>query len=305
MQDKSFDDNSRLSLERKFSRIENDFDTIELLGKGKFGKVYKVRDRLDEKFYALKRINLTTNNRENMKTIREAKFLARLEHENIVRYYHSWTDDVEPSDHSDDDTDDYSTSDYDEVQQCSLKPTTAGVTCYLNEDHNLNEQEATEIGVVQMETVEIDCIDTGFSALTPHLLRNTLYIKMEFCESNTLKSAIDNNLYRDVNRSWRFLKEIVEGLCYIHGRGIVHRDLKPVNIFLDYNDRVKIGDFGFATTKLKYHLHKDTETDSSNNQSGSYTSVCGTFYYRAPELSSTHTICDQKLDMYSLGVIFF
>ena len=31
---------------------------------------------------------------------------------------------------------------------------------------------------------------------------------------------------------------------------MIHRDLKPVNVFLDSNDHVKIGDFGLATTDI-------------------------------------------------------
>lgn len=63
-------------------------------------------------------------------------------------------------------------------------------------------------------------------------------------------TAIDDNLYEDTDRLWRFFREIAEGLSHIHQQGMIHRDLKPVNIFLDSHDQIKIGDFGLATTSF-------------------------------------------------------
>lgn len=77
-----------------------------------------------------------------------------------------------------------------------------------------------------------------------------MYIQMEFCEKSTLRTAIDNGLYEDSERAWRLFREMVDGLAHIHQQGMMHRDLKPVNIFLDSNDHVKIGDFGLATTNI-------------------------------------------------------
>jgi serine/threonine protein kinase len=47
-------------------------------------------------------------------------------------------------------------------------------------------------------------------------------------------------------------EEAVDGLFIVFQQGMIHRDLKPVNIFLDSDDHVKIGDFGLATDHLAF-----------------------------------------------------
>lgn len=91
-----------------------------------------------------------------------------------------------------------------------------------------------------------------------------MYIQMEFCEKSTLRTAIDGRLYEDQERVWRLFREIVEGLAHIHQQGMIHRDLKPVNIFLDSNDHVKIGDFGLATTNILSSFVQNVETDKES-----------------------------------------
>lgn len=89
---------------------------------------------------------------------------------------------------------------------------------------------------------------------------------------------------------------------------MIHRDLKPVNIFLDSKDHVKIGDFGLATTSVLALQHHQVEANTSQlNFGDSQTGQVGTALYVAPELSgkASKATYNQKVDLYSLGIIFY
>lgn len=73
------------------SRLQLEFEFICFIGKGGFGEVMKVRNKLDGQIYAIKKIKLNPKNKQmTRKLMREVKLLSRLNHENVVRYYTSW-----------------------------------------------------------------------------------------------------------------------------------------------------------------------------------------------------------------------
>lgn len=91
------------------------------------------------------------------------------------------------------------------------------------------------------------------------------------------------------------IKQVLEGVAYLHTKGIVHGDLKLENILLEGNMpcvTVKIADFGLSKVF---------------SSSPTRTTVCGSPLYMAPELLTL----DQKselapaVDVWSVGVILF
>lgn len=81
------------------SRLQTEFEVLQWLGKGAYGDVLKVKNILDNRQYAIKRIPLTTRSRQIFKKMtREVELLSRLNHENVVRYFNSWIENANESD---------------------------------------------------------------------------------------------------------------------------------------------------------------------------------------------------------------
>jgi translation initiation factor 2-alpha kinase 4 len=82
------------------SRYKSDFIELGVLGRGGGGEVVKVRNRLDRRIYAIKKIILESEQGkfakagaiQNRKLRREVTTISRMTHTNIVRYYQAWVE---------------------------------------------------------------------------------------------------------------------------------------------------------------------------------------------------------------------
>ena len=122
-----------------------------------------------------------------------------------------------------------------------------------------------------------------------------MFIVMELMEGNTLKelidAQIDKGLRLEEHRIWHIFMQLCTALRYLHvTERVVHRDLKPANVGLDWDDRVKIADFGLARQKI---------TDASLMSSS-----CGSMQYSCPEIVQ-HKEYGADTDIWASGCILY
>ncbi|XP_042238217.1 eukaryotic translation initiation factor 2-alpha kinase-like isoform X2 [Homarus americanus] len=137
--------------------------------------------------------------------------------------------------------------------------------------------------------------------------RSFLYIQMELCHKESLKDWLFQNQNRGQKAIFTMFNDIIRAVEYVHDNQLMHRDLKPSNIFFSLEGEVKIGDFGLVTTITEDEQEVRTPSDSLPalfSSGNNHTHRVGTQLYMSPEQVNGQ-VYDYKVDIYSLGLIFF
>jgi [calcium/calmodulin-dependent protein kinase] kinase len=72
--------------------------------------------------------------------------------------------------------------------------------------------------------------------------------------------------------AWKYFRDLIHGLNYLHVQNIIHRDIKPENLLVTSSGELKICDFGVSQVL--------------DNSQQSLTSAKGSPAFLAPEISS-------------------
>jgi len=125
---------------------------------------------------------------------------------------------------------------------------------------------------------------------------NSIRLVLELCEGGELFDRIQQKQYYPEHEARLLIKNVLEAVAFIHGKGIMHRDLKPENILLKSkvsNTDIKISDVGLAK------ISKDFPRRLPRSHS-----ICGSDFYLAPEVIKQEEY-GREIDIWSVGVVCY
>ena len=121
----------------------------------------------------------------------------------------------------------------------------------------------------------IECIRT----------KSHINLVLEYVENGSLHQMVKQSGKMGEHLVFIFVKQILEGLAYLHNQGIIHRDIKGANLLLTKNGIVKLADFGYSILNDKNKVN----------------SIVGTACFMAPEVIEQKGNISPKCDIWSLG----
>ena len=118
---------------------------------------------------------------------------------------------------------------------------------------------------------------------------SSYYLVLEYCNGGDLESHLVMHKKLPEDEIIFITKQILNGFEELRRLKVMHRDVKLANIFL-HNDRVIIGDFGFAKSGI----------ETTTTKLGSPLNMAPEIY-----LPDGHVTYDSKIDIWSIGIMIY
>ncbi|MBN1969923.1 MAG: SUMF1/EgtB/PvdO family nonheme iron enzyme [Candidatus Delongbacteria bacterium] len=127
-----------------------------------------------------------------------------------------------------------------------------------------------------------------------HFEGDCKYLDMEYIDGDNLvriKLSYPGKKITE-EKALELIRQICQGMIYIHDHNIIHKDLKPHNIMIDSHGTVKIMDFGISET-FRTSMSRIKETSKS-----------GTPAYMSPEQLIGEDV-GKESDIWSFGIMLY
>ncbi|KAF2858118.1 Pkinase-domain-containing protein [Piedraia hortae CBS 480.64] len=131
---------------------------------------------------------------------------------------------------------------------------------------------------------------------------NHLNIFLEYVAGGSVATMLVNYGSLGETLIANFVRQILQGLAYLHSKDIIHRDIKGANILVDNKGTVKISDFGISKRVEATTMRPPGAFGAKRGAVNNRVSLQGSVFWMAPEVVR-QTAYTKKADIWSLGCL--
>lgn len=126
----------------------------------------------------------------------------------------------------------------------------------------------------------------------------SVYVVFPYMDHDLAGLLENNSVQLSQSHIKLYMKQLFEGVEYMHDNHIVHRDIKAANILVSNEGVLQIADFGLARPFIKR-----SKQERISNRLEKYTNCVVTRWYRPPELLMGERYYGPEIDMWGVGCI--
>ena len=164
------------------------------------------------------------------------------------------------------------------------------------EDGDRQDQHADTLNDIRKEISTLRALSGSGATnintiIDDFLVGSFICVVTEFCAGGSVSTLMKPT--GSVPEKWiiPILREVSEGLAWVHDQGIVHRDIKCANVLIHDDGRVQLCDFGVAGIV-------ETRYDKRNT-------FIGTLHWMAPEMFDPDIEYGKEVDIWAFGSLAF
>ena len=168
----------------------------------------------------------------------------------------------------------------------------------IEESDTLNPRQADTYGDLLKEISALQLLSDSGAKNINHVVEalpvgQAMWLITEYCAGGSVATLMRPTAPGGLQEKWiiPILREVAEGIHWVHSQGVIHRDLKCANVLVTEVGDVQICDFGVAGVI-------ETKFDKR-------TTFIGTAHWMAPELFDQSTSYGTEIDIWAYGSMVY
>lgn len=192
---------------------------------------------------------------------------------------------------------------FSKIYKIASEPLVVKLTLCSNNELSIEQSRLRRDALMEVEILSTMTAHPHIVAFKAHVIENDrILVLLQHVEGKTLSQLYEKNIVKTWSCDNRkvVLRALISALVHLHDHGFIHRDISNNNVMIDYEGKVVLIDFCFATQCIVANRNVDAQAGKTSSRR-----CQGTLGYCAPETSNRSDWVTESADAFAVVCVTF